>query len=134
MELADFVIVNKADGDNLDNAKKAARSYMNALHMFPAKDSGENVDVLTVSSLNGGGIDQLIQKMDSFFSNVKASGYLNKKRKEQQLHWLEASIKKEIAKKYSGFEKQNLDVLIEQISSGKLHPAKAARQILSNKN
>lgn len=133
MELADFVIVNKADGDNIDNAKKATRSYVNAIHMFPAKDTGEKVEVLAVSSLNGNGFDALTQKLEHFFESTETSGFLKTKRNSQQMNWLEDAIKSEISKKYSDLNKSELEDILTKISSGKLHPAKAARQILSNK-
>ncbi|NND77592.1 MAG: methylmalonyl Co-A mutase-associated GTPase MeaB [Flavobacteriales bacterium] len=130
MELADFVIVNKADGDNIKNATKARRSYVNAIHMFPPKENGEKVEVLAVSSINGDGFDDLISKLEAFFTNTEKSGALQKDRRSQQKDWLEDAIKSEIAKKYSALNKKEIADLLEQISEGKMHPAKAARMLL----
>ena len=59
MEMADGIIINKADGDNLEKAKLAAAQFRNALHLFPAPESGWSPKVLTYSGYYNLGIKEI---------------------------------------------------------------------------
>lgn len=90
------------------------------------------MNALVVSSLNGNGFDELIIKMNAFYSKIKDSGYLDNKRKDQHISWLNDAIKMEILKKYSSLENEQKNDLLNQVSEGKIHPAKAARILVKN--
>ena len=59
MEMADALVINKADGDNIKKSERAKREYLNALHLFPATESGWIPTVNTCSSLNNKGIEDI---------------------------------------------------------------------------
>lgn len=59
MEMADGIIINKADGNNIEKAKLAAAHFRNALHLFPAPESGWTPQVLTYSGFYGIGIEEI---------------------------------------------------------------------------
>ena len=59
MEMADGIVINKADGDNLERAKLAATQFRNALHLFPAPESGWTPQVLTYSGFYNIGVKEI---------------------------------------------------------------------------
>lgn len=77
MEMADGIVINKADGSNIEKAKLAASHFRNALHLFPAPDSGWSPKVMTYSGFYGIGIKEIWDMIYEYFAFVKANGYLN---------------------------------------------------------
>ena len=88
MELADALLVNKADGDNRTAAQRAQREYQNALHLFRPPDSQVPVRVLTCSAQQQEGIDAVWDVMQQYQQQTQASGYFRQKREEQNLRWM----------------------------------------------
>ncbi|MCE5206069.1 MAG: methylmalonyl Co-A mutase-associated GTPase MeaB [Porphyromonadaceae bacterium] len=83
MEMADGIIINKADGDNIDKAKMARRQLRNALHLYPLPDSGWTPEVLTYSGYYNIGIAEIWDMVDRYIDFVKKNGYFSRKRNEQ---------------------------------------------------
>jgi len=83
VEMADIIIVHKSDGDNIDSCANTAQAYRNALHLFPSPPSGEKVDVLIASSLNGSGHGRIREKINSLVKLWKESGWWSKQRANQ---------------------------------------------------
>lgn len=75
--MADGIVINKADGSNIEKAKLAASHFRNALHLFPAPDSGWSPKVMTYSGFYGIGIKEIWDMIYEYFAFVKANGYLN---------------------------------------------------------
>lgn len=92
MEMADGIIINKADGDNIEKARLAASQFRNALHLFPPTDSGWFPKVLTYSGYYNLGIKEIWEMVDEYVSFTKNSGYFNYKRNEQEKYWMYESI------------------------------------------
>ncbi|MDR1102928.1 MAG: methylmalonyl Co-A mutase-associated GTPase MeaB [Tannerella sp.] len=92
MEMADGIIINKADGDNIDRAKLAASHFRNALHLFPPADSGWRPQVLTYSGYYNLGIKEIWEMIDSYIAFTKENGYFAYKRNEQSRYWMYESI------------------------------------------
>ncbi len=92
MEMADGIIINKADGDNIQRAELAARHFRNALHLFPATESGWEPRVLTYSGFYGLGIKEIWDMIYEYFDFVKANGYFDYRRNEQSKYWMYESI------------------------------------------
>ncbi len=88
MELADVVAVNKADGDLLVAAKRAAGDYRHALHMLPPATPGWTTPVLTYSAREGVGLAELWSAITDHRALLEASGQLQSRRAEQQRRWL----------------------------------------------
>ena len=132
MEMADLVIVNKDDGENASYTKLAKATYHQALHMFPAKESGWTVPVLSCSSLNGNGLEEILKSCDSFFNHVRIKGFLTENRANQNTYWLRAAISEELNHRfYSDASTQNrLQRLEMDVKEGKLSPFAAARELL----
>ena len=130
IELADMIAINKADGDNVSKAQKAKQSYLNALHLFPVKRSGQKVDVHAISSLNGMGIAELKANIESYLNAVKKNGFFSLRRQDQNLSWLNDCIKYEIQKKYKELSNEHYSELIENVKKGLLIPSKAAVEMI----
>ena len=83
MEMADGIVINKADGDNIDKAKMARRQLRNALHLYPLPESGWTPEVLTYSGYYNIGIVEIWNMVDRYIDFVKKNGYFDRKRNEQ---------------------------------------------------
>ena len=92
MEMADGIIINKADGDNIDKAKLAAAQFKNALHLFPPADSGWFPKVLTYSGYYNLGIKEIWDMVGEYMEFTKKNGYFDYKRNEQAKYWMYESI------------------------------------------
>ena len=92
MEMADGIIINKADGNNIEKAKLAAAHFRNALHLFPAPESGWTPQVLTYSGFYGIGIEEIWDMVFRYIDFVKANGYFEHRRNEQSKYWMYETI------------------------------------------
>lgn len=92
MEMADGIIINKADGNNIEKAKLAAAHFRNALHLFPAPESGWTPQVLTYSGFYGIGIREIWDMVYSYIDFVKKNGYFDYRRNEQAKYWMYETI------------------------------------------
>lgn len=96
MEMADALFITKADGNNIAQTELAKRQYENALHLFPAQTSGWIPVVGTCSALENAGMDQVHDAIESYFSKVSASGWMEEHRREQDLVWMQEALHAEI--------------------------------------
>ncbi len=96
MEMADGIIINKADGDNVDKANLAASHYRNALHLFPASESGWRPKVLTYSGFYSLGISEIWNMVDEYRHFTTDSGYFAEKRRKQTKWWMYEAINDEL--------------------------------------
>ena len=92
MEMADGIVINKADGDNVGPAQLAQAQFRSALHLFPPTASGWSPEVLTYSGYYELGIAEVWDMIDRYFEFVKSNGYFEAKRREQARYWMYESI------------------------------------------
>ena len=92
MEMADGIVINKADGNNIDKAKLAASQFRNALHLFPAPKSGWTPQVLTYSGFYNTGVKEIWDMVYQYIDFVKANGYFDFRRNEQSKYWMYETI------------------------------------------
>ncbi|MDR1370715.1 MAG: methylmalonyl Co-A mutase-associated GTPase MeaB [Dysgonamonadaceae bacterium] len=92
MEMADGIIVNKADGSNIEKAGLAASQFRNALHLFPMPQSGWNPKVLTYSGYCRTGIKEIWDMVFEYMDFVKSNGYFQFKRNDQSRYWMYETI------------------------------------------
>ncbi len=88
LEVADAIVINKADGDNMLRAEIARKEYQTALHMLMANSPNWSPPVLTCSSLEGKGIDTIWETILDHRSKLTASGEMAEKRRSQALDWM----------------------------------------------
>lgn len=92
MEMADGIVINKADGDNVQRAQLAMAQFRNALHLFPLPPSGWAPEVLCYSGYYELGIPEVWDMIDRYFDFVKKNGYFERRRQEQEKYWMYESI------------------------------------------
>ena len=132
MEMADMVVINKADGDNVRKSEIAKTQYKNALHIFPQSASGWSPWVGTASSTKNIGIDLVWDEIVRYKVLVDKNGYFEKNRNEQQIGWMYNNINEEL--KYLFYNTSNiksqLQSLEDEIVSSKISPVKASQKII----
>ena len=80
MEMADAIVITKADGTNADKAKMARSEYANALHLFPPTESSWIPEALTCSSLESKGIKEVFEMIEKYRRHTITNNYFYKKR------------------------------------------------------
>ncbi|MCM1519436.1 MAG: methylmalonyl Co-A mutase-associated GTPase MeaB [Lachnoclostridium sp.] len=92
MEMADGIVINKADGDNIDRARLAQAQFRSALHLFPPTTSGWMPEVLTYSGYYELGVPEVWDMIDRYFAFAKENGYFERRRREQARYWMYETI------------------------------------------
>lgn len=92
MEIADGIVINKCDGNNVDKCHIAATNFRNALHFFPPSDSGWQPKVLCYSGFYGTGVKEVWDMVYQYVDFVKHNGYFNYRRNEQSKYWMYETI------------------------------------------
>ncbi len=96
MEMADGIVINKADGDNIPRAQLAQAQFRSALHLFPPTASGWMPEVLTYSGYYELGIPEVWDMIDRYFAFVDGNGYFERKRSEQARYWMYETINEQL--------------------------------------
>ncbi len=102
MEMADGIVINKADGDNIPRAQLAQAQFKNALHLFPMPESGWLPEVLTYSGYYELGIPEVWDMIDRYFEFVKANGYFDLRRARQARYWMYETINEQLRANFYG--------------------------------
>jgi LAO/AO transport system kinase len=132
IEMADAIVINKADGENKQNAKIAKVEFNRALHLYPLKESKWQPKVLTASALHNSGIKKIDAMIADYISLTKENFYFDKKRNEQNKFWLLSTIEQQLKTNFY----QNLKVKdalqkeIDNLENGKTTPFNAAKRLL----
>lgn len=136
IEMADAIAINKADGDNIKNAKLAKVEFNRAIHLYPEKTSNWQPKVTVCSALNNEGIDTVWDIILDYIESTKKNNYFNIKRQEQNKFWLIQTIENQL--KYDFFNSPKIkEELVKQltlIEQNKTTPFAAAEYLLKLKN
>ncbi|MGD2186573.1 MAG: methylmalonyl Co-A mutase-associated GTPase MeaB [Desulfobacterales bacterium] len=132
LELADAIAINKADGDNIEKANKAAKIYETALHMLQPASPNWKPLVLTCSALEMTGITEIWQTVMKFHKKFSTSGELQHKRQKQALDWLWSLVEDALKQRfYTNPEiKKKLDQITRAVAKGETAPTHAADKLL----
>ncbi len=132
VEMADGVVINKSEEERMELAKKAKRSYKNALHLFPLKKSGWSTDVILASGLHGTGIETVWEMIASYETFTKENHYFIKRRNEQASYWLSETIKTGLESSFFKNEKIKaaLEKVEKEVLESKRSPFEAAEYLL----
>lgn len=132
MEMADAIVINKADGDNVNRANSAATLYRNALHLFPPTPSGWNPQVQTCSSLKKTGISEIWNCIEDYFELVKGNRYFEQRRSTQASYWMFETIDENL--KHHFYQNKQVKGALAQLEAEvaheKISPFVAARWLL----
>ena len=134
IELADTIVINKADGDNLKAAKLAKTEFTRALHLYPLKESAWQPKITTCSASNNTGIDTVWNIIEEYLTLTKENDYFNQKRNEQNKYWLLETINQKLKEQF--YEnpqiKKALKEQLENITQSKITPFEAAVILLKS--
>lgn len=127
MEMADGIVVTKADGANVKATNEAKADALQALHFQQASSSGWKTKVLTVSSTEKKGIDEVWQMISEFEAHTRKTGYLEENRLQQKEHWVAEGVENFFrgAMDNAGIEKIKVS-LLNQVRRNQLLPTEAA--------
>ncbi|MDE6267635.1 MAG: methylmalonyl Co-A mutase-associated GTPase MeaB [Muribaculaceae bacterium] len=132
MEMADGIVINKADGDNIDRARLAQAQFKSALRLFPPTASGWTPEVLTYSGYFELGIPEVWDMIDRYFEFVKANGYFERRRQEQARYWMYETIDEKLRAHFYNNPNvaEMLPALEQQVLDNRLSSFIAARDVL----
>lgn len=132
IEMADAIVINKADSGNEKNAKIAKVEFNRALHLYPKKDNNWQPKVLTASALHHSGISEIHTMISDYISLTKQNSYFSKKRNEQNKYWLLSTIEQQLKDNF--YQKLDIKKALEKeiydLENGKTTPFNAAKRLL----
>ena len=132
MEMADGIVINKADGENADEARRAAVHYRNALQLFPMPASGMRPEVLTYSGFYDLNIDKVWGMIDGYVAKVKESGCFDERRRFQQRYWMYEAIDEQLKARF--YNKEGMNEMLSRyeqlLLQGKTTSFAAAAKVL----
>jgi len=133
MEMADGVLIHKADGDQVKAAKLAQREFKNALHLFPLPPSGWTPGVVRASSLEKTGLTDVWELIGSYTAHTQENGWFEAKRQEQARAWMHEQIQQELhALFYDDPRLQGVIAAYEKnVTEKKVSPFTAAQELLT---
>ena len=130
--MADGIVINKADGDNLEPAKLAASQFRNALHLFPAPESGWIPKVLTYSGFYNIGVKEIWDMVYEYIDFVKKNGYFDYHRNEQSKYWMYETINEQLRDSF--YHNPRIEAMLQekeqQVLQGNLTSFIAAKSLL----
>ncbi len=133
MEMADILMVNKADGENKQQAAVAARQLKQALHYFPLPKSGWSPTVDTMSALKAEQIDRVWKRVSEYLQLTKENGYYKKRRQEQTVHWFKQSLSEQLIQQLSQDKRfqEKITSIEQEVKAGDLDPFIAADKLIA---
>ena len=134
MEIADGIVINKADGSNVDKAQLAATHFRNALHLFPVPDSGIVPEVMCYSGFYELNIDEVLAMVFRYIDKVKESGYFQYRRNEQSKYWMYESINEHLKNSfyYNPTVKNMIGQMENEVLGGQITSFVAAKKLLDS--
>ena len=132
IEMADLIVINKAEADNLHPAKLAQKAFQTALHYFPLKESSWSPKVLLASALHHQGTSEIATEIDRYIKLIQANGYFDIQRNNQQKHWLMDTINRQLQNAFFNHnEIENaLPELLNAIKNNKITAFEAADKLM----
>ena len=132
IEMIDAIAINKADGDNVDAARRSQSEFRNALHLFPAAADGWNPQVLTCSALNREGIVDIWRLVLEHREQQESSGFFAARRRQQSLDWMRELVASGLEDSFRQDARvaEQLPSVSEAVKEGTLSPFHAARKLL----
>ncbi|MGD9211696.1 MAG: methylmalonyl Co-A mutase-associated GTPase MeaB [Desulfobacteraceae bacterium] len=133
LELADALVINKADGDNVIKAQKAQKQYENALHLLKPNSDSWSPPVSTCSALTKTGLSKIWEMVCRHRRIMTANGELNENRKRQNQNWMWSLLEEGLKERFLKNEHVmvRLPKLKQKVGAGTVTPAAAAGELLN---
>lgn len=134
MEMADAIVITKADGDNVKPANQAKADYQHALHLFSENTAGWRPRVITASALENKGIEETWTLIQDYFNVIHSNNSFKELRKQQNLVWFHDSIQHHVRQHLleSVKVKTHIQNLEKQIAENRILPSRAAQLIIQD--
>ena len=131
LELADIIAVNKAEGDQVERANRAAMDYRTALHILATGHSNWDPQVLTLSARDNRGLDALWTKITERHAALAASGALDARRSDQAASWMREIFEQRLLAAFKGGKRaaRHFQELENKVRAGQMTPAAAAAEL-----
>ncbi|MGB0934223.1 MAG: methylmalonyl Co-A mutase-associated GTPase MeaB [Lishizhenia sp.] len=131
MEMADALVITKADGENIKDANRARQEYKNALHLFPPNKNEWIPKTTTCSAYTNTNIDKVWEIVESFENHTKTKGWFNKNRNIQDKYWMNETLKELLMNDFYNHPeiKKQLKVEEEKIITGLKSSFKSAEDL-----
>lgn len=131
MEMADALVITKADGENIRKANAARQEYQNAMHLFPANHNGWIPKALTCSALLNQSMETISKMIFDFEQLTKANGSFDLRRHEQDQYWMHETLKELILNDFFGDETHQSMIkdLEKQVFKGTMTSFEAAEKL-----
>jgi len=132
MEMADTIVINKADGENIKAAKLAKVEFNRALHLYPPKESKWTPKTLVCSAIKNEGVSDILDVINQYVSLTKENGFFQKRRKEQNKFWLLQTIEEHLKTNFFKQKevKSELEKQLKFLDDNKTTPFEAADILL----
>lgn len=133
MEMADLLIINKADGSNITKAMQSRAQYQSAMQLFPPTESHWKPLALTCSALERIGLDEIWDTISNFMELTKGNSYFQTHRRKQAKYWMYETINDSLADSFyhhPSIEK-DIEELENQVLEDKISSFAAAKQLLN---
>ncbi|MGA9535123.1 MAG: methylmalonyl Co-A mutase-associated GTPase MeaB [Desulfobacterales bacterium] len=136
LELSDAIVINKADGNNIERAKEARAEYESALNLMESKSSVWSVPVLTCSALTMDGLEDVWKTILDYRQKLTEAGELAEKRRLQAIDWMWSLVENGLKDRFFGNQKvkAQLPAIVAAVEKGKTTPTVAAHELLSLHN
>lgn len=132
LELADAIVINKADGDNINKAQYARKQYENALHLLRPSSMVWSPPVQTCSALEHSGMDQVWDMILSHREKTMMASEFAMKRKRQSLDWMWSMVDDGLQERFEKNQnvKKELPEILAAVEKGEISPTAAANRLL----
>lgn len=132
IEMADAIVINKADGDNVKRARNASVEFSRALHLYPPKENGWLPKVLSCSAIENTGLDEIWTMVQNYISESQKSNFFTSKRQQQNKNWLLQTLDDRLKQQFYQDKKvaQELKKLTNDVINNKISPFQAAEKLL----
>ena len=133
LEIADLLLVNKADGELLAAAERTQADYTSALMLLRPVSPHWTTPVMTCSALHGIGVDIAWSAVDKYRAAMSESGAFEQRRRDQSLAWMWSEVKDTLEERFraSTIVADKIQKLETRVANGDLAPATAAQTLLS---
>ncbi len=133
MEMADGVVITKANAQNLTQARHAQAHYRNALHLFAPQENGWVTEVRTCAALEGIGVAEVWQMIENFVIHTKKNHFFEKKRQNQHIQWFYNALHEKIFEEF--YQRNNIKNILSdlelQVKMKNITPQQAVNQLFS---
>jgi LAO/AO transport system kinase len=133
MEMANMIVINKADGNNIEKAMLAKAQYQSAMHLFPPTASGWIPKVLTTSSKEKTGMEEIWASINDYISVTKNNGFFHSNRQEQTKFWMYETINETLQNNFYSdpYINKLLKNYEDKVAADKISSFVAAKELLN---